>query len=127
MKDPKTNIDKQTISQDNLLSGLISDGKTEHLQIILSKTHDHQVGDEYLVCSPLGFGVYQLLDINYQEGRIMLTFRNTETDNITVESLDINDTKPQLFLVCWDDIKQMVIKTKTSDLSNDKDLLEYDF
>ncbi len=35
-----------------------------------------------------------------------MTLRNTETESIVEERLDVNDTKPQLFLVCWDDIKE---------------------
>ncbi len=112
---------------EDLLSGLKPNGKYEHLQLILKKNNNRKFGQEYLVVSPLGFGVYQLLDIDYQEGRIMMTFRNTETDIVVEERLDVHDTKPQLFLVCWDDIKRMVYKTKTSDLSNDEDLLDFDY
>lgn len=126
MKESDTNIDKQSLSPEDLLSGLKPNGKYEHLQLILSKNNNRKFGQEYLVVSPLGFGVYQLLDIDYQEGRIMMTFRNTDTDIVVEERLDINDTKPQLFLICWDDIKRMVHDPKVSDPSND-DLLEFCF
>ncbi len=126
MKESNTNIDKQTLSQEDLLSGLRTDGKYEHLKIILSKTHDHQVGEDFLVVSPLGFGVYELLDIDYQQGQIKMTLRNTETDNVVAERLEVNDTKPQLFLVCWDDIKRIVYNDKASDPCK-ADLLEFDF
>ena len=126
MKESNTNIDKQTLFQDDLLSGLKPNGKYEHLQLILSKNNNRKFGQEYLVVSPLGFGVYQLLDIDYQEGRIMMTFRNTDTDIVVEERLDINDRYRKLFLICWDDIKQMVHDPKVSDPSND-DLLEFCF
>lgn len=126
MKESDTNIDKQTLSQDDLLSGLKPNGKYEHLQLILSKNNNRKLGQVYLVVSPLGFGVYQLLDIDYQEGKILMTFRNTETETFVEEHLDIHDTKPQLFLVCWDDIEKSIYKTKTSDHCKD-DLLEFNF
>ena len=127
MKEPNTNTDKQTLSQGDLLSGLNPNGKYEHLQIVLSKNSNRTIRQEYLVVSPIGFWVYQLLDIDYKEGKILMTFRNTETDNIVEERLDINDSKPQLFLLCWDDIRKLVYKSKTSDFSKEDDLLEFNF
>ena len=126
MKGPNTNIDKQSLSQEDPLDGLKTDGKYEHLQLILSKNSNCTIEQEYLLVSKLGFGLYKLLDIDYQEGKILMTFRNTETDSITEERLDVNDTKPQLFLVCWDDIKRMVYKTKTPDHCKE-DLLEFNY
>jgi hypothetical protein len=127
MKESDTNIDKQSLSLEDLLSGLKPNGKYEHLQLILSKNNNRKFGQEYLVVSPLGFGVYQLLDIDYQEGRIMMTFRNTETDIVVEERLDINDRSKKFFLVCWADIKRMVYNDKASDHGKEDDLLEFCF
>ena len=122
----QNNSETSMTNQEDLLDGMRTNGNYEHLQLILSKNNNRKIGQEYLVVSPLGFGVYELMDVDYEDGQIKMTFKDNDTENIIEERLDINDTKPQLFLICWNDIKGMVYDDKANNFSNDE-LLEFNF
>lgn len=85
-------------------------GKYTNLQIILNRKDNRSLGlgQEYLAVNNIGFGVYQLNDIDYSDGIILLTLTNISNGNRVEITMDINDEHPQYFLICWEDIKQMV-------------------
>lgn len=53
-------------------------------------------------------------------------FTNTFTGDKAEISLDINDEHPQVFIICWDDIKKMAFNENVTDVA-DEELLEFDF
>jgi Cys-tRNA synthase (O-phospho-L-seryl-tRNA:Cys-tRNA synthase) len=86
------------VTLDELLEAIQDpSGKYHHLQIILKRNNNNrslELGQKYLVVNSSGFGVYQLLDINYSNGIIQLKLKNTNTDKIVHTSLNINDKHP---------------------------------
>ncbi|MCX6254313.1 MAG: hypothetical protein NTV31_07540 [Bacteroidia bacterium] len=102
-------------------------GKYKHLQIILKRNNTIRslgLGQQYLVVNKNGFGVYQLLDINYSNGVIQLKLKDTNTDKIVHTSLNINNKHPQLFLICWKDIKELMFEENMKQISPNDELLE---
>ncbi|MCJ7449492.1 MAG: hypothetical protein MUO72_17590 [Bacteroidales bacterium] len=97
----------------------------KHLQIILNRKIEHSLGlgQKYFVVNNIGFGVYQLNDVDYSNGKIYMTLTNTSTGNTAEISLDVNNEHPEHFLICWNDIKQMAYAESTIDYTNDE-LLE---
>lgn len=104
-------------------------GGYQHLQIILKRdnTTDSRLGlgQEYLVVNKNGFGVYQLNDVDYIDGKILMRLTNKSNGNRAEISLDINNKCPQVFLLNWNDIKRMVYDEKTNNYADDV-LLELD-
>ena len=103
-------------------------GRYSHLQVILNRKDNRSLGlgQEYLVVNIIGFGVYQLNDIDYSDGIILMTLTNISNSNMAQLRLDVNDEHPEHFLICWDDIKQMVYAGSTCNVIDD-DLLEFEF
>lgn len=104
----------------------LTTGRYNHLKIILSKNNNRTLGQHYLVVSAAGYGVYQLNDIDYNNGTIVMTLTNTDTVESTQIRLDINNEHPQYFLICWDDIVNMV-KKEDAGKTPDNNLLDFDF
>jgi hypothetical protein len=100
-------------------------GSYSHLQVILNRKYNRSLGlgQEYLVINDIGFGVYKLNHIDYSDGIILMTLTNITTSNIAQFSLDVNDEHPEHYLICWDDIKQMVYAGSACNIINDE-LLE---
>ena len=99
----------------NTLDELITDmelnpERYKHLQFILNR-QKHMgmgLGQLYLVVNEVGFGVYRLNNVDYLNGIVKLSFINPATDNIADLSLDITNKKPQIFLINWKDIEDMM-------------------
>jgi len=89
----------------------------KHLQFILNR-QKHMglgLGQLYLVVNETGFGVYRLDDVDYENSIIRLSFSNPLTGNFAEISLDIDNKHPQLFLINWLDIEDMVYKEMVYD------------
>jgi len=89
----------------------------KHLQIFLfrEKSSLGFVEDErYLVVNRNGFGLYKLHNLDYKDGKIQLEFTNPATGNPAKVSLDIHETHPDLFIVNWKDIQDMVYADQTN-------------
>ena len=82
----------------------------KHLQFILNrpKNHSTDFGQLYMVVNQDGFGLYRLDNIDYKEGCILLSFTNPATGNTAEFSLHITNQHPNVFLVNWKDIEDMV-------------------
>jgi len=78
-------------------------------------------GHMYFVVNKVGFGLYYLDNLGYQEGAILLSFTNPVTGNIAEYSLDINNQHPDVFLINWKDIEDMVY-SEVASTHNDKEL-----
>jgi hypothetical protein len=114
---------------DDLLDAMKNpSGGYQHLQIILKRDNTTDwlgLGQKYLVVNKNGFGVYQLNDVDYNDGKIVMRLTNPATGNRAEISLDINNKHPQVVLVCWDDIRDMVYAERTNNFADDI-LLELD-
>ncbi len=94
----------------------------KHLQFILNR-QEHMglgLGQLYLVVNETGFGVYRLNRIDYKNGIVRLSFTNPATNNSAYISLDITNERPQIFLINWKDVEDIVnsgIVTNYTDVS----------
>ena len=99
------------------IAALIDDmkeGRYKNLQIMLFRNHPGMglglgLGQQYLVVSRDGFGVYKLLDINYCEGVLKMELTNSLTGEPFIINLDVNDQHPEYVFLFWEDIKNMVL------------------
>lgn len=101
---------------DDLITELES-GDYKHLQIFLFREKPSLgfVEDaRYLVVNRDGFGLYNLRNLDYKDGKIHLEFTNPATGNPAQVSLDIHNTHPDLFIVNWKDIQDMVYADQTN-------------
>ena len=98
-------------------------GRYKHLRIILYRNRSSiglGLGQQYLVVNKNGFGLYQLTDINYSNGILVMTFANPKTCNMAKVTLDINNKHPEHFLIGWNDLKQLVYEETISDIIDDE-------
>jgi hypothetical protein len=101
-------------------------GKYDNLQIIFYRNNTKLsllFGQKYLVVNKDGFGIYQLNNIDYKKGVILMTFTNPTTGNIAEITIDIHDKHPKHFLLLWDDIKEMVHQENESSCGDNDDIL----
>ncbi len=96
-----------------------------HLQFILSRheLNEKDLGKMYLVVNTCGFGLYRLDEVDYKNGEILLSFTNPVTGNMAELNVDIKNKHPQVFLVNWKDIEDMMYVGRVDDIS-DNELLE---
>jgi len=97
----------------------------KHLQFILNRPKNlcTDFGQMYMVVNQDGFGLYRLDNIEYKEGIIFFSFTNPETENTAEFRIHINNKHPNVFLVNWEDIEDMVY-SELSSTFNDKELRE---
>jgi hypothetical protein len=100
-------------------------GKYRHLQIILNRNDNRwlSIGQKFLVVSNAGFAVYRLLHIHYADGIIRLELKSMSNGKISIAAFDINNKHPEFFLLCWEDVKQLVFEDNARRIINDE-LLE---
>jgi len=101
-------------------------GRYKHLKIIFYRNKSSLklgLGQQYLVVNQDGFGLYQLNDINYSNGILIMMFTNPRTGNMAEITLDVNNKHPEHFLICWKDIKQLMFEENLLDIIDDE-LLE---
>ena len=103
-------------------------GRYKHLQIFFYRNKsslDLGFGQKYLIVNRLGFDLYELTGVDYHSGVIKMLFNNPSNGNSAEINLDINDEHSEHFLICWNDIKNMLYAEQTHN-SVDADLLELD-
>jgi hypothetical protein len=93
----------------------------QHLQFILNREKHHNLGlgQKYLVVNRVGFGLYELISVDYNNGIISLIFIIPDTGNQAEICLDVNNKHPELFLINWKDIQDMVCDERTFDYVDD--------
>lgn len=96
--------------------------KYKHLQFIMSRHKNPKMdfGQMYLVVNQVGFGLYRLDNLDYQEGIIILSLTNPLTGNLAEYRLDIYDKHPDVFLINWKDIEDMVYSEIASTYSDNE-------
>ena len=103
-------------------------GRYKHLQIFFYRNKsslDLGFGQKYLIVNRIGVDLYELTGVDYHSGVIKMLFNNPSNGNSAEINLDINDEHSEHFLICWNDIKNMLYAEQTHN-SVDADLLELD-
>jgi hypothetical protein len=101
-------------------------GKYKHLSIFLYRDKsslDMGFGQQYLLVSNSGFGLYELKSVDYNSGFLQMLFTNPDTGCFAEVNLDVNNEHPEHFAIRWNDLKDMVYNGIASDY-DDADLLE---
>ncbi len=94
----------------------------KHLQFILNRPKNHCIdfGQMYMVVNQDGFGLYRLDNIDYKEGCILLSLTNPVTGKTAEFSLRITNKHPNVFLVNWKDIEDIVYSEIASNYTDNE-------
>jgi hypothetical protein len=125
MKEPNVNIDKQTLSQEDLLSGLAS-GDYSHLKLFMYREqYDFKLPQDFLWVDNNNFGKVTVEDIWYSGNTIFLEVREYTTGFVKQINIDINEEQ-DFQMVRWQDIIEMVKREYRSSITDDH-LLDFDY
>ena len=97
----------------------------KQLQFILNRKKHHRLGmgQRYLVVNRFGFGLYELISVDYSNGIIQMIFTNPDTGNPAEFNLEANYEQPDIYLINWKDVEEMVYAGVSIGCDNDE-LLE---
>ena len=97
----------------------------KHFQFILNRKKHHRLGmgQKYLVVDRIGFGLYELICVDYSNGIITMILTTSDTGNSFKINLNVNNKHPDLFLINWKDVKDIVYAERNFDCADDE-LLE---
>ena len=126
MESANIKINSHCPSFDELISGMTDNGKYAHLRIILSRAKIQNYYQRYLLVTPDGFGMVELLEGNLAGNKINLDLQDIFTDIVMKVSIDVNDDRFKFLLISWDDIITMTRQTKEN-FDSDCTLLEFEF
>jgi len=99
----------------------------QHLKVFLrheNSTGIPDFGEDYLAVSPTGFGLYRIDTVDYQNGKVILSFTEASTNKAVQYSLDVNNQHPSCLFIRWKDVKNMVFDECMKSKINDNELLE---
>jgi hypothetical protein len=120
------NINPQCPLLKELIDGLESGNKYEHLRIILTKNNNRSFGQKYLMVTSTAFGVVKLLDLNVGDDQVFLSLQDTNTGIAKKVYIDVDDDSFKFILISWDDIIAMTRQTKEH-IASDSSLLDFDY
>lgn len=126
MQEAETNIKTQHPLLKELIDGLESGTKYDHLRIILTKNDNRSFGQKYLMVTTSAFGVVKLLDLNVDDDQVFLSLQDAYTGVTKKVSIDVDDDTFKFILISWDDIIAMTRQTKEN-LGSDSTILEFDY
>lgn len=115
----------QTTFQE-LSEGLSPDGKFSHLQVFLHRNFKCQIGSKFLMVTPSIFGVVVLRDLTYENGIVIVEYLDCVTKQCGNVRIDINDVRPCVLFICFEDIKSIVL-TDSKKVVDDSGLLEFEY
>ena len=101
-------------------------GKYKHLSIFLYRDKsslDMGFGQQYLLVSNSGFGLYELKSVDYNDGILQILFTDPATGNDAELNLDVNNEHPEHYAIRLHDLKDMLYAEITSGIVDDE-LLE---
>jgi hypothetical protein len=103
-------------------------GKYYHLKVFLYRSDINWMGlgQDYLVVTTEGFGLYRLMDMGFYGSIVQLKLKSLTSDEVSVVNLDINNRCPGIFLVSWSDAQELYRKAIVYPAINNNDLLELD-
>ena len=113
-------------STDELFVGIKDKaGRYKLLQLIVNPNDARRLklGQDYLVITNNWFGIYELENFDYSEGKIQMKLKSNTSDDVTCVTMDTSNQCPMFFLIRWNDIKQMVYEDAVHHIINDE-LLE---
>jgi hypothetical protein len=126
VKTAKSNINPGHPLLKELIDGLSSTNKYDHLRIILTRKKIRSFGQRFLMVTTSSFGLVRLLDLDVDDDHIYLIMQDICTGEISHVPFDVNDKTFQFLLVAWNDIISMTPQTNDN-TDNDSSLLEFEY
>ena len=104
-----------------------SKDKFKHLQVFLHRFRDTDIrpDDYFLMVTPNVLGKVKVLDLKVENNFINIEFLDCTIQEAGIVRINIDDDKPSVLFICWQDIRKMVLD-ETQTISN-LDLLEFDY
>ncbi len=123
------NTKPDTITYDELFSGLSSTGIYSHLQILLHREHNitkPEFGRKFLMVSPNTFGLVRLNDLYLCDDQICMELEDVFTGLTKPVFISVNDKRFRFVLIAWEDVVDIVQQDSIYKTRKDE-LLDFDF
>ena len=123
------NTKPDTITYDELFSGLSSTGIYSHLQILLHREHNitkPEFGRKFLMVSPNTFGLVRLNDLYLCDDQICMELEDVFTGLTKPVFISVNDKRLRFVLIAWEDVVDIVQQDSIYKTRKDE-LLDFDF
>jgi len=124
-----SNEKPDSITYDELFSGLSSTGLYSHLQILLHREHTitkPEFGRKFLMVSPNTFGLVLLNDLYLCEDHICLELEDSFTEITKLVCIPVTDKRFRFVLIAWEDVVDIVQQDNIYKTRKDE-LLDFDF
>lgn len=108
------------MSVEEFMDAMSNDNRFKHLQIFLSKKEKAAIGDLFLLTSRNGFSIVRLVNLNYQDEKIIFNLLDIEADKMFRLPISIHERLFQYLFLNLDDIRDMISEI-------DKTKAEYHF
>ena len=119
--------------EDRQVEGLISQMESctdlhHRLQVFLHRDRKTECKSdfEFLMVTPHTFGKVKLLNLNVEDPFVIIDFLDCASEQVGNVQIDVNDNKPQVLFICWQDIKSMV-HADNHTIIDKSELLEFDY
>lgn len=119
-----------SITYDELFSGLSSTGIYSHLQIFLHREHTitkPEFGRKFLLVSPNTFGLVRLNDLYLCDDHICLEMEDVFTGVTKHVFIPVNDKRFRFVLIAWEDVVDIFRQDMGDSKTRDKEFFEIDF
>jgi hypothetical protein len=97
----------------------------KHLQVFMSKTGKTEIGDQYLFLGKNTFGIVQLLDIEYQEEKILIDLLDVEAQRVFQLPIHIHKRGFQGMFYKLEDVRNIINEAIETQVDNQFDDGEY--
>ena len=104
----------------------LSQGKYSNLQVFLHRDFKCQLGSKFLMVSPSVFGLVVVEDLKYENGIVIVEFLDCVTKQVGNVRIDIDDERPNVLFICFEDIKG-IVANDSKKVVDDSGLLEFDY
>jgi hypothetical protein len=96
------------MSVEDFMDAMSNDNRFKHLQIFLSKKEKAAIGDLFLLTSRNGFSIVRLINLNYQNEKIIFDLLDVEADKLFRLPISIHERQFQYLFLKLDDIRNMI-------------------
>mgnify|MGYP000849828629 FL=1 len=125
-----SNTKPDSITYDELFSGLSSTGIYSHLQILLHREHTitkPEFGRKFLMVSPNTFGLVKLNDLYLCDDHICLELEDVITGITNPVFVPVYDKHFRFVLITWEDVVAIVHQDNITKSECDNELLEFNY
>lgn len=108
------------ISEDEQVEGLISQMEScpdlhHRLQVFLHRDRKYDcISDyEFLMVTSTAFGKIIVQDLTVENNNVIIQIFDCTTSQVGTVRININNEKPDIYFICWQDIRKMVLDENT--------------